>query len=76
MSATPVVSCAPMTVATRSAAQDLLSEFLGEDGHYLASCAAYGDGGRAALERALDLFLARPELGFVWLAFAPAIAIS
>jgi ribosomal protein S18 acetylase RimI-like enzyme len=32
----------------------------------------YGDGGVAALERALDLFLAHPELGFVWLATAAA----
>ena len=35
-----------------------------------ASSAVYGDGGRDALSRALDLFVARPELGFVWLAFA------
>ena len=48
----------------------LLGEFLGGDDHYRASSAVYGDGGRDALARALDLFLARPELGFVWLAFA------
>jgi len=60
-----------MTAATRGAAAALLGAFLRGDDHYLASSAAYGDGGAAALERALDLFLARPEIGFVWLAFAP-----
>ncbi|MFO1313425.1 MAG: GNAT family N-acetyltransferase, partial [Burkholderiales bacterium] len=34
-----------------------------------ASSSAYGDGGAEALDRALALFLARPEIGFVWLAF-------
>jgi GNAT superfamily N-acetyltransferase len=65
-----VVTCAPMTVATRPDARSLLADFLQQDGHYLASSSAYGDGGSAALARALDLFLARPELGFVWLASA------
>jgi GNAT superfamily N-acetyltransferase len=45
---------------------------LGTDSHYRASAASYGDGGPAALDRALALFLARPEIGFVWLAQAPA----
>lgn len=67
--ATPI-ACAPMTAATRSGAFALLSPFLRGDEHYLASSAAYGDGGADALERALDLFLARPEIGFVWLALA------
>ena len=62
------VRCAPMTTATRDAARDLLAGFLGADPHYLASATSYGDGGTAALDRALDLFLARPEIGFVWLA--------
>lgn len=57
-----------MTAATRAAAQRLLATFLGEDAHYLASAANYGDGGLPALARALDLFLAHPEIGFVWLA--------
>ena len=65
-----VVTCEPMSASTRVAAQALLAEFLDGDTHYLASSAVYGDGGREALSRALDLFLARPELGFVWLAFA------
>jgi ribosomal protein S18 acetylase RimI-like enzyme len=57
-----------MTGATRPEALRLLGAFLGDDAHYRASASVYGDGGREALERALDLFLARPELGFVWLA--------
>ncbi len=65
-----VVRCAPMDVATRDEAFALLASFLQGDDHYRASSAVYGDGGRDALARALDLFLARPELGFVWLAFA------
>ena len=65
-----VVSCVPMSASTRAAAQALLGEFLEGDAHYRASSAVYGDGGRDALSRALDLFAERPELGFVWLAFA------
>ena len=64
------IRCAPMTAATRRAAESLLGDFLRGDDHYLASSSAYGDGGAEALARALDLFLARPEIGFVWLAFA------
>lgn len=59
-----------MDAQTRSDALGLLASFLRDDAHYLASSAAYGDGGVPALEVALDLFLARPELGFVWLAYA------
>ena len=57
-----------MTSATRHEAFRLLHAFLAGDAHYRASSAAYGDGGADALARALDLFLARPELGFVWIA--------
>jgi len=66
--ASTTVACAPMAAGTRAAALALLAQFLQGDGHYLASSGAYGDGGVDALARALDLFLARPELGFVWLA--------
>ena len=59
-----------MSAATRGDARELLGAFLGGDTHYRASAANYGDGGVAALDRALDLILARPELGFVWLAQA------
>jgi GNAT superfamily N-acetyltransferase len=58
-----------MTARTRDEAHDLLAGFLGGDAHYLASAASYGDGGTEALRQALDLFLAHPSLGFVWLAF-------
>jgi len=61
--------CAPMTAATKRVAEALLAEFLRGDDHYLASSTTYGDGGDEALARALDLFLARPEVGYVWLAF-------
>jgi GNAT superfamily N-acetyltransferase len=64
------LACEPMTAATRDDAFALLGGFLRHDAHYLASSAAYGDGGAAALGKALDLFLARPEIGFVWLARA------
>ena len=60
--------CAPMTATTRAGAQALLSAFLRGDDHYRASSGAYGDGGDDALDRALDLFLARPGIGFVWVA--------
>lgn len=66
--ASVAVACEPMIAETRAAAQRLLGAFLAGDAHYLASAAQYGDGGAHALERALDLFLARPALGFVWLA--------
>ena len=78
--AVDAVRCARMTHATVTAARALLGAFLAADTHYRASSAAYGDGGAAALDCALALFLARPEIGFVWLAFAtsdesaPAVA--
>jgi GNAT superfamily N-acetyltransferase len=65
-----------MTPATRNAARRLLGAFLRDDDHYLASSAVYGDAGPEALERALDLFLRHPEIGFVWLAFAGADAVG
>jgi GNAT superfamily N-acetyltransferase len=58
-----------MTAGDVSDARAMLTTFLGEDEHYLASSAAYGDRGADAARDALDLFLARPELGFVWLAY-------
>ena len=47
----------------------MLTDFLGADEHYLASSQAYGDLGMKGLNDALDLFLERPELGFVWMAY-------
>jgi len=66
--AVAALRCRAMNARTRAAAADLLGAFLADDEHYRASAARYGDGGRAALERALDLFLAHPRIGFVWLA--------
>ena len=63
------VRCARMSAATMPQAFALLASFLEEDQHYRASSAVYGDGGTAALRAALDLFVAHPEHGFVWLAF-------
>ena len=70
MSGPVALSCSAMTAATRGDARALLGAFLADDAHYRASAAVYGDGGTAALDRALDLFLAHPETGFVWLAQA------
>jgi len=67
------IHCGRMTAAARDDAEALLGGFLQGDAHYLASSAAYGDGGCQALARALDLFLAHPEVGFVWLAFASTV---
>ena len=47
----------------------MLSDFLSADEHYLASSQAYGDLGLKGLNDSLDLYLERPELGFVWLAY-------
>ncbi len=74
--ASTAVRCVPMSAATRADAHALLAEFLRGDEHYAAASAAYGDGGEAALARALDLFIARPELGFVWLAYAGSVPVG
>jgi len=62
------LQCSTMTATNRAEARSLLGAFLADDAHYRASAAVYGDGGMAALDRALDLFLAHPETGFIWLA--------
>ncbi len=46
-----------------------LCDFLRSDEHYLSNSQAYGDLGLKGLNNALDLFLERPELGFVWMAY-------
>jgi ribosomal protein S18 acetylase RimI-like enzyme len=58
-----------MRAADVADAFHMLSDFLSADEHYLASSQAYGDLGLKGLNNALDLFLERPELGFVWMAF-------
>jgi ribosomal protein S18 acetylase RimI-like enzyme len=55
-----------MTAADLPAAEALFLAFLQQDPHYLDVASAYGDGGPEALHRALELFIERPELGFVW----------
>ena len=61
-----VMTCRKMGAADVQDAFQMLSDFLREDEHYLASSQAYGDLGLAGLNNALDLFLERSELGFVW----------
>lgn len=63
-----MINCRKMTAADVRDAFGMLSAFLTEDEHYLASSAAYGDRGLRGLNDAFYLFLERPELGFVWLA--------
>lgn len=65
-----------MTASSAGDARALLGAFLGQDAHYRASSGAYGDGGTEALARAIALFLARPEIGFVWLAYEDPIAVG
>lgn len=70
------LACMKMDAIRKRNAFDLLNAFLREDEFYLASSAAYGDAGAPALERALDLFLAHPETGFVWLAYVDAQPVA
>jgi GNAT superfamily N-acetyltransferase len=63
-----MISCRKMTPDHVPEAFEMLSAFLGEDEHYLASSNAYGDRGIEGLRDALDLFIRRPEIGFVWMA--------
>ncbi len=58
---------ARMGAADRDAAFGLFLAFLQADPHYLDVARTYGDGGPEALRRALDLFVERPEIGFVWM---------
>ncbi len=65
---TPAIACEPMTAATMPGAARVIGEFLTADPHYLASSAAYGATDASTVAQALALFLARPELGFVYVA--------
>ena len=67
-----MITCRKMTAESVAGAYHMLSDFLGTDEHYLASSEAYGDQGLKGINDALDLFLERPELGFVWLAYDQA----
>lgn len=70
------VRCRKMTAADRGAAERLLKAFFVEDEFYLDSSDAYGDAGAPPIPQALDMFVAKPELGFVWLAFRDGEAVS
>jgi ribosomal protein S18 acetylase RimI-like enzyme len=67
-----MITCRKMKAADVQDAFIMLTTFLSEDEHYLASSKAYGDIGVRGLNDALDLFLERPELGFVWMGFDEA----
>jgi ribosomal protein S18 acetylase RimI-like enzyme len=71
-----MIRCERMTRASAADARALLGSFLSGDAHYLASSGAYGDGGEAALDRAIALFVERPEIGFVWLAYENQTAVG
>jgi GNAT superfamily N-acetyltransferase len=58
-----------MTAPDVSDAFNMLTSFLSEDEHYLASSQAYGDRGIQGLNDALYLFLEHPDMGFVWMAY-------
>jgi GNAT superfamily N-acetyltransferase len=58
-----------MGAAAIAGAGELLRAFFAADTHYLDVASVYGDAGPEALRRALELFVARPELGFVWMAW-------
>lgn len=56
----------------RPRVEALLACFLREDEHYLASSDVYGDSEGRGLGPALEMFLQRPELGFVWVGVGDA----
>ena len=62
------IACEPMTAATLPGALRVITEFLTADPHYLASSVAYGATDAGTTAKALRMFLARPELGFVYVA--------
>lgn len=64
-----MITCRKMSAPDVSDAFSMLSVFLGEDEHYVASSKAYGDRGIHGLNDALDLFLEHSDLGFVWMAY-------
>ena len=71
-----MIACRRMTEASMPGAFGLLKTFLGTDELYLESSEAYGDAGEDALTDALRLFLQRPDLGFVWMAWEGEEAVG
>jgi GNAT superfamily N-acetyltransferase len=72
----PGLSAMAMTQAKADDAFALIDTFLSTDTHYLDSSPAYGGGGADAVRKALALFVSRPELGFVWLAYESGTAVA
>ena len=70
MAADKAIECWRMDGGDVANAEQLFRAFLQQDPHYLEVASVYGDGGPEALRRALELFIERPELGFVWMARA------
>lgn len=70
------LSAKAMAEAELEGAFGLLCAFLATDEHYRDSASAYGDRGPAAIRQALQLFLAHPELGFVWLALDQRVVVG
>ena len=70
------LSFARMTPVDVGAAESLFLAFLQRDPHYLEVASIYGDGGPEALGRALQLFIDKPGLGFVWMARTPAEVVG
>jgi GNAT superfamily N-acetyltransferase len=71
-----VIECRRMTLESKQDAFALLSAFLSLDEYYLDSSSRYGDGGGEALVAALQLFLKRQEIGFVWMAYDDLEAVG
>jgi len=65
-----------MAAADLLEAEALFLAFLQSDPHYLEVAATYGDGGPEALRRALELFVAHPEHGFVWVTRSENVVVG
>jgi ribosomal protein S18 acetylase RimI-like enzyme len=63
------VVCRKMSKELVPDAGALIDSFLRKDEFYSRTSSVYGDKGPIALKRALSLFLAHADLGFVWLAY-------
>ena len=71
-----MIACFRVTSELLPDAYALLNDFLSEDEYYLDSSSAYGHRGNSALRTALEMFVVRPELGFVWLAYKGNVPVG
>lgn len=71
-----MIECTRMTAETIPDTYRLLRDFLMHDEYYLESSEVYGHRGEGAIREALNLFIARPELGFVWLAYEDGTPVA